>query len=67
MGVPRARCSPDISPPLSLQAARFEPLWRALWGVYRQMLSDLGFSSRVDELKIELKRLPAIKKARKRR
>ena len=35
--------------------------------VYRQMLSDLGFSSRVDELKIELKRLPAIKKARKRR
>ena len=35
--------------------------------VYRQMLSNLGFSSRVDELKIELKRLPAIKKARKRR
>ena len=32
--------------------------------VYRQMLSNLGFSSRVDELKIELKRLPAIKKAR---
>ena len=29
------------------------------------MLRDLGFSARVDELKIELKRLPAIKKARK--
>ena len=33
--------------------------------VFSQMLRDLGFSARVDELKIELKRLPAIKKARK--
>jgi hypothetical protein len=28
------------------------------------MLCDLGFSARVEELKIELKRLPAIKKRR---
>ena len=32
--------------------------------VFSQMLRDLGFSARVDELKIELNRLPAIKKAR---
>jgi hypothetical protein len=33
--------------------------------VFSQMVRDLGFSGRVDELKIELKRLPAIKRARK--
>ena len=38
--------------------------------VFSQMLRDLGLSviklsARVDKLKIELKRLPAIKKARK--
>ena len=33
--------------------------------IFNQMLCDLGFSARVEELKIELKRLP-IKKARRR-